>query len=218
MRWPSMRRWFKRTFGFVMLGALAAIAFGSLSQTQAYRSEGDSAEAHRYSPADLIATSGATSRTDALDVYDRGTHLSGGRLRASGRPCATRGVVETSLGLARQGTSAAAMAARNEVEDGAVLWRIGTTGKSNAAEGEFWSLEHPPLSPGLPSATAFPKRTCGRPTSSSPRWCLAEPRSSRVRLREWDPTRAAESRSWCEAAASGCARSRIGGRADGYFA
>lgn len=65
--------------------------------------------------------------------------------------------IETPHGLASQGTSRAAMAARAEVESGTTLWRIGTTGRSAAGEAQFWSLEHP-LTPGYASRYGVPPR------------------------------------------------------------
>ena len=52
-------------------------------------------------------------------------------------------IIETPYGPAKQGRDAASLAARKKVEDGAVLYRVGTTGKSEAAEAQFWALEHP---------------------------------------------------------------------------
>lgn len=51
--------------------------------------------------------------------------------------------VETPYGPASQDTSPEAMAARGQVEAGAPLYRVGTLGKSQAAEAQFWALEHP---------------------------------------------------------------------------
>jgi uncharacterized protein RhaS with RHS repeats len=51
--------------------------------------------------------------------------------------------IATPYGLAAQSDSVAAIAMRTEVEKGATLYRIGTTGKSQAAEALFWSLQHP---------------------------------------------------------------------------
>ena len=51
--------------------------------------------------------------------------------------------IATPYGIATQGQTAATLAARGEVSNGATLYRIGTIGKSQAAEAQFWSLEHP---------------------------------------------------------------------------
>jgi hypothetical protein len=51
--------------------------------------------------------------------------------------------IGTPYGPALQGTSEAALAARAQVEAGAKLYRIGTLGRSGAAEGQFWALESP---------------------------------------------------------------------------
>ncbi|WP_205205222.1 hypothetical protein, partial [Azonexus hydrophilus] len=51
--------------------------------------------------------------------------------------------IATPYGDALQSADVAAIAARKQVEEGATLYRIGTTGKSQAAEAQFWSLENP---------------------------------------------------------------------------
>jgi LysM repeat protein len=51
--------------------------------------------------------------------------------------------VNTPYGPAFQSTDSAAIAARAQVESGATLYRVGTSGKSQAAEAQFWALEHP---------------------------------------------------------------------------
>lgn len=51
--------------------------------------------------------------------------------------------IKTPWGVADQATDATSMAARGQVQEGAALYRIGTTGKSQAAEAQFWSLENP---------------------------------------------------------------------------
>jgi hypothetical protein len=63
--------------------------------------------------------------------------------------------VATPYGPASQAATAEAMAARQAVTEGATLWRIGTTGRSAAAEAQFWSLEHP-LSPGFVARYGIP--------------------------------------------------------------
>jgi RHS repeat-associated protein len=77
----------------------------------------------------------------------------GGRYARAGAG-ATEGVA-TPFGTATQATSPAALAARTRVSQGATLCRIGTTGRSAAAEGQFWSLEHP-FSPGFASRYGIP--------------------------------------------------------------
>lgn len=52
-------------------------------------------------------------------------------------------VIETPYGLASQESSEAVLVARSDVSRGASLYRLGTTGKSEGAEAQFWSLEHP---------------------------------------------------------------------------
>jgi hypothetical protein len=89
-----MRRWLKRTFGFVLLGALAAIAMpvGSPGQAHASPNEGSSAEAHRYHPAASHTTSLAIRHARAVQGYDERTHVSRGGLRASAGFRAAKGV------------------------------------------------------------------------------------------------------------------------------
>gem|GEM_PF-4961652 len=63
--------------------------------------------------------------------------------------------IPTPYGAANQATDAASVAARGQVQNGATLYRSGTTGKSQAAEAQFWSLESP-LSPGYASRYGIP--------------------------------------------------------------
>lgn len=51
--------------------------------------------------------------------------------------------ISTPYGVANQSTAPEALAARAKVNKGATLYRIGTAGKSESAEAQFWSLEHP---------------------------------------------------------------------------
>ena len=69
-------------------------------------------------------------------------------------PNTIRGI-KTPHGVASQGTDAASLAARAEVEGGARVWRLGTTGKSQAGEAQFWSLEHP-STPGFADRYGIP--------------------------------------------------------------
>jgi hypothetical protein len=63
--------------------------------------------------------------------------------------------VATPYGPALQSTSEAAISARAGIEDGRTLYRVGTLGKSQAAEAQFWSLEHP-MTPGFASRHGIP--------------------------------------------------------------
>jgi RHS repeat-associated protein len=65
------------------------------------------------------------------------------------------GAIATTRGLAEQTRSLTALAARSDVEGGATLYRIGTTGTSAGPEGQFWSLE-PPSSPDFASRYGIP--------------------------------------------------------------
>jgi hypothetical protein len=64
-------------------------------------------------------------------------------------------VIKTPYGNAQQSNSLIALKARETVENGANLYRIGTTGKSQAAETQFWALEHP-LTPGFAERHGIP--------------------------------------------------------------
>jgi hypothetical protein len=76
------------------------------------------------------------------------------RLMATAESFGVRSIA-TPYGAAVQSSAAAALAARTQVQEGALLYRIGTTGKSQAAEAQFWSLEHP-LSTGYASRYGIP--------------------------------------------------------------
>jgi hypothetical protein len=64
--------------------------------------------------------------------------------------------VTTPYGPAVQADSAAALAARAEVEKGATLYRVGTMGKSEAAEAQFWTTENPLTTPGYAEKYGIP--------------------------------------------------------------
>ncbi len=63
--------------------------------------------------------------------------------------------ISTPYGPAKQAKTKAALAARTQVEEGAIVYRLGTTGKSAGPEGQFWALEHP-LTPGFASRYGIP--------------------------------------------------------------
>ena len=63
--------------------------------------------------------------------------------------------VATPYGDALQALTKETLAARGQVQGGATLYRIGTTGKSAASEAQFWSLENP-LSPGYAARYGLP--------------------------------------------------------------
>ena len=94
-----------------------------------------------------------------------------GTLLANNLSAATRGSVQAFKGLlprilpkipipydsgvALQSVRLSAILARFRVEEGATLYRIGTMGRSQAAEAQFWSLESP-LSPGFAARYGIP--------------------------------------------------------------
>ncbi|MGZ4958435.1 MAG: RHS repeat-associated core domain-containing protein [Methylomonas sp.] len=61
----------------------------------------------------------------------------------TGKACSYVKGIKTPYGIANQSQRSAALSARQEVDNGATLYRLGTTGKSEAAEAQFWALEHP---------------------------------------------------------------------------
>jgi len=64
--------------------------------------------------------------------------------------------IETPYGEAIQGDSSAALSARTQVENNALLYRTGTVGKSQTSEAQFWALEHP-MSEGYASRYGIPE-------------------------------------------------------------
>ncbi len=76
-------------------------------------------------------------------------------LRAGAGNGGTPRSVATPYGDALQSVDAAALVARTQVEQGATLYRIGTLGKSQAAEAQFWSLENP-ATPGYAARYGIP--------------------------------------------------------------
>jgi hypothetical protein len=58
-------------------------------------------------------------------------------------------------GYATQAQTVAALAAREQVKNGATLYRVGTMGKSHASEAQFWALEHP-STPGFAARYGIP--------------------------------------------------------------
>lgn len=66
--------------------------------------------------------------------------------------CSTRRLAHLPIELA---DDAASLAARQQVSEGATIWRTGTTGRSQAAEAQFWTLEHP-STPGFAGRHGIP--------------------------------------------------------------
>lgn len=63
--------------------------------------------------------------------------------------------IDTPHRVARQHSSPGALAARQEVGEGATVWRTGTTGRSQASEAQFWTTEHP-STPGFAQRYGIP--------------------------------------------------------------
>lgn len=70
-----------------------------------------------------------------------------------GLECSTK--VSTPYGDAVQSNTPEALAARKKVEEGAILYRTGTMGRSETVGAQFWALEHP-NSPGYASRYGIP--------------------------------------------------------------
>ncbi|SKA66676.1 RHS repeat-associated core domain-containing protein [Pantoea ananatis] len=75
--------------------------------------------------------------------------------------CSTHKDVETPYGPATQSTAPEALAARSQVENGATLYRVGTTGRSETVGAQFWALEHP-HSPGYANRYGIPQENVDR--------------------------------------------------------
>ncbi len=76
--------------------------------------------------------------------------------KPSGRvPWAPRVGIRTDRGPAVQSILPAAMKARGPVSRGAPVYRLGTRGKSHAAEAQFWTMEHPDT-PGFAARYGIP--------------------------------------------------------------
>jgi len=120
---------------------------------------------------DRVATVGQKARSGLRSlrqgVADLGTGISTGFARLRGRLADETGAigkatapgsipgVRTPYGVAAQADDAVSMAARAQVSGGTPVYRMGTTGKSHAAEGQFWSLEHP-SAPGFAERYGIP--------------------------------------------------------------
>ena len=75
--------------------------------------------------------------------------------------CSTHKDEETPYGPATQSTAPEALAARLQVENGATLYRVGTTGRSETVGAQFWALEHP-HSPGYANRYGIPQENVDR--------------------------------------------------------
>jgi|SRR5665647_460891 len=64
--------------------------------------------------------------------------------------------ITTPYGIAKQSLSQDALNAASEVANGKTLYKIGTFGRSEAAESQFWSLEDP--TPYLSNPKAFAEK------------------------------------------------------------
>ncbi len=115
-------------------------------------------EAHRQlagGTLDKLASCGRSPTCSFVaSILTLGLGRSSSALSVSAEVVGARGIA-TSRGLVTQATSDAALAARAQVSEGATLWRMGTTGRSAAGEGQFWSLEHP-LTPDFASRYGIP--------------------------------------------------------------
>lgn len=69
--------------------------------------------------------------------------------------------IETPYGSANLSYSPEALAARDQVENGATLYRMGTTGRSETTGAQFWALEHP-SNPGYAGRYGIPQENIDR--------------------------------------------------------
>lgn len=103
---------------------------------------------------DLLDLSGlAGAATEAVSEIGRGAAV-GARL-VTPRWSPSIPSVATPWGPANQALSKTALAARAKVAEGATLYRVGTTGKSNTVGAQFWALEHP-NTPGFAARYGIP--------------------------------------------------------------
>jgi len=116
-------------------------------------SEAESAEVN-----ERLATK--TAQPGASPPKDPPTPAAAPKAPASPAAAAVKDV-ETPWGPAVQSSAPEALAARAKVENGATLYRLGTTGKSEAASGQFWALEHP-LNPGYAARYGIPPENVGK--------------------------------------------------------
>jgi RHS repeat-associated protein len=80
----------------------------------------------------------------------------GGLLHGASSPAGLEHLtVDTPYGPATQEMTPAALAARSQVEQGAPVYRLGTLGKSETPDGQFWALEHP-ATPGYAGRYGIP--------------------------------------------------------------
>jgi hypothetical protein len=79
--------------------------------------------------------------------------------RSGYEPATSTGIV-TPYGVAIQSNKPAAQAARTLVLEGATLYKIGTAGRSETLESQFWALEHP-STPGFASRYGIPPENMG---------------------------------------------------------
>jgi len=86
----------------------------------------------------LVAARGASSRSNGL-VPVRGYSPSSTAPNTKS--------ISTPYGNANQGSSSAAISARPYVQSGGKLFRIGTLGRSQTAEAQFWATENPLANP-----------------------------------------------------------------------
>jgi hypothetical protein len=70
--------------------------------------------------------------------------------------------VSTPQEIAAQSIAPEALAARVKVEQGATLYRIGTMGRSDAAEAQYWALENP-MNPGYAERYGIPPSNVVKP-------------------------------------------------------
>ncbi len=107
-------------------------------------------------------------RVGAEIIEDDGQATGAAEAAAKGVQDASGSAAEglaTPYGVAEQGTDAASQALRSAVENGAPVYRQGSFGVQQAAEGQFWAGENPLTTPNY--AAGY-----GTPGSAPPDWVM----------------------------------------------
>ncbi|MBY0282210.1 MAG: hypothetical protein K2W94_08685 [Alphaproteobacteria bacterium] len=107
--------------------------------------------------ADKILAKGMASAAKPLvkGLRTAADKIRDGKLKSDSIPQVRYKRIKTPRGLASQDRIPEALEARKKVKEGATLYRGGTTGKSHAAEAQYWSLENP-LNPGYAKKYGIP--------------------------------------------------------------
>ena len=127
-------------FGGIEVGLVTDAAIGTIPNPSGALSDLESAQ--RLRVLNNIAESQAARQASQFELYTS--------------------AIRTPQGLAVQSQSVAALDAISQVQNGATLYRIGTIGRSNVADAQYWSLENP-LSPGFAERYGIPPENVATP-------------------------------------------------------